>query len=297
MKSRFLLVALVALLLTACGSSGASPPDIVFVSSRDGAYQLYAMSADGKHQRRLTQEKGDPSSPRGLFFQIEPAWSPDGRLIAFSSRRDGPSHIFVMRADGAGIRRLTDTKGNDANPTWSPSGSRIAFDRNGHLFVMNADGTGARRVGRDPATQTDPAWSPDGHWLAYVRKAVGTTVREIWLAHPDGSGDRKLAGLGTVSESPAWSPDSRRIAFASNAGSTVSDIYEVGLNGKRPRRLTVSDGAFEPDWSPKGNNVVFWSNGAILVTHVGDGQEPLTNGKGNDSSPVWRPVQPASGSG
>src|SRR5438045_1928309 len=89
------------LLVGGCGSSGQAPLDLVFVSTRDGDYALFGVAANGKHERRLTKEKGDPSTPAGLFFQIEPAWSPDGQLIAFASRRDGRSHIYVMRPDGS----------------------------------------------------------------------------------------------------------------------------------------------------------------------------------------------------
>jgi Tol biopolymer transport system component len=286
------LAAVAVLLVTGCGSSPSPRPDIVFVSSRDGDYALYGMNAGGSRQKRLTHEQGDSSTPEGLFFQVEPSWSPDGSKIAFSSKRDGPSHIFVMRADGSKTRRLTDTKLDDGNPSWSPNGASIAFDRGGDLFVMSADGTAARRVVNDQALETDPDWSPDGRWLVYVRKVGGTTIRELWLVHPDGTRRRKLVRLGVSSESPAWSPDGRRIAFSSDAGGAATDIYEVGLNGKAPRRITISGGtgAFEPDWSPDGKSVAYWREGSIYVLDVGGGQEQLTNGEGNDSSPMWRPA-------
>src|SRR5262245_31077837 len=87
--------------LSGCGSSKRPRPDMVFVSSRSGVYAIYAMNADGGRQRRLSHtEPGKSSSPDDLFFQIQPAWSPDGGSIAFSSKRTGTSQIYVMRAGG-----------------------------------------------------------------------------------------------------------------------------------------------------------------------------------------------------
>src|SRR6266545_8347032 len=105
-----LLVAFAALLVAGCGgSSPKGPPDLLFVSTRDGDYAIFGADAEGKHVRRLTKERGDPSNPDGLFFQVDPTWSPDGQQIAFASHRDGTSRIYVMKADGSGTRRLTNS--------------------------------------------------------------------------------------------------------------------------------------------------------------------------------------------
>ena len=131
-----------ALLLAACGGSDDSDPDLLFVSTRDGDYAIYSMSASGDDQQRLTDTEVDPSTPQGLLFQTEPAWSPDGSTIAFASKRSGNSDLYAMDADGSGTRPLTKTKEDDAQPDWSPDGERIVFSRGSptRLFVMNADG-------------------------------------------------------------------------------------------------------------------------------------------------------------
>ena len=102
------LVAIVTVIAGAgCGGSEEARPDLAFVSTRDGDYAIFEMNADGGAQHRLTPREVDASSPARLFFQIEPAWSPDGSRIAFSSRRSGTFDLYVMNADGTGTERLT----------------------------------------------------------------------------------------------------------------------------------------------------------------------------------------------
>ncbi len=288
----------VALTLSAfgCGGSSAPRPDLVFVSTRDGDYAIFEMNADGGSQRRLTDERGDDSSPRKLFFQIEPAWSPDAEKIAFASRRAGTFDIFVMNADGTGSQRVTTTDEDDSHPTWSPDGRRIAFARNrpGDIYVANADGSAARRISDPEAEEFEPAWSPDGGWIAYVRREAGTTERELWLVRPDGSRPRQITSLRARSVSPAWSSDSKRLAFASNVRGPLYDLFVLTVGEKGVRRLTRSGpDAFEPAWSPDGASVGFTQNGAIHTVDL-DGQvEKLTDPDDNDSFPAWNPRPPA----
>jgi len=102
---------------------------------------IYVMNADGSGKRNLTHD---------ALQNAEPVWSPDGRRIAFVSRRDGKAEIYVMNADGSGKRNLTRNPAKDVSPSWSPDGRKIAFvsDRDGRLeaHVMNADGSGQRSL-------------------------------------------------------------------------------------------------------------------------------------------------------
>jgi TolB protein len=289
-----LLAAGAALLLASCGGSNGSDPDLVFVSSRDGEYAIYGMSAGGGDQRRLTPADIDPSTPQGLLFQTEPAWSPDGGTIAFVSKRSGSSDLYAMNADGTETRRLTSSKDDDAQPSWSADGKRIAFVRGtpGRLFVMAADGTGAHRVTDGLAEETEPEWSPDGRWIAYSHRDPGTSIRELWLVRPDGSQPHRLTKLGGVALGPSWSPDSKRIVFSANVDERGYDLHTIGADGKGERLLTSSEDAFEPSWSPDGKTIAFSQGGAIALLDIADGeQRTLSDPDDNDSSPTWKPEQ------
>jgi TolB protein len=257
------------------------------------------MDADGSHQHRLTPDRGKNSSASRLYYQLDPAWSPNGHLIGFASWRDGPSHIYVVDSNGKHTRRLTSSSQPDSHPTWSPDAKRIAFVRGktGAIEIMNSDGTDVRRVtsGLGSGSAGDPAWSPDGRWIAYDLKASGATTSDVWLMHPDGSDGHRLTPVGANSISPTWSPDSQKIAFSSDAGGSMLSIYEIGVSGHGLELVVRPDrDAIEPAWSPDGKLIAFSSDGAIVVVPVGPGTEQvITNPKDNDSSPAWNPVQPA----
>jgi TolB protein len=285
-------VVLVSLLAVAgCGVSAPPRAELLFVSSRDGDYAIYGVGADGGREFRLTKGKGDPSTPKGLFFAVEPAWASNGRLIAFASRRDGRSHVYVMRADGTEMQRITSGKSDDDAPVWAPNRRRIAFSRERELYTVASSGGPVRRLGGGLGGEaSNPAWSPDGTLIAYDYRRPGFGTREIWVVGADGGDPRPLTKLGATSTLPAWSPDGRRLAFQSNLRGGHFEIYTIGRDGRGLRRETRSSiDTIDPAWSPDGKEIAFSRDGAIWTVDRTRRVRKVTSGE-NDSNPVWRPA-------
>ena len=269
--------------------SAAAKGRIVFTSDRDGNAEIYVMKADGSGQTRLTNNQA---------IDFEPAWSPSGAKIAFTSMgRDGENiDIYVMNADGSGQTHLTNNASYDAEPAWSPDGARIAFasDRDGNteIYVMNADGSGQTRLTDNTGWDLTPAWSPDGTKIAFASDRDGNT--EIYLMNSDGSGQTRLSNNPTGNDySPAWSPDGTKIVFVSNRDDNI-EIYVMNADGRGQIRLT-NDWADDdyPAWSPDGTKIAFASgrDGTTQQIYVmnadGSGQTRLTTNSAQDSEPDW----------
>ena len=198
------------------------------------------------------EEPPQPSQGLPLTYgrETHATWSPDRLWVAFESRAGGGADIYRTRPDGSGSERLTDAPGVDADPAWSPDGSRIAFvsDRDGdglRLHLMDPDGGNVRRVPfRTGTAHADPAWAPDGRRLVVVATVDGAD----WLYVVDA--DSGASGrLGTGAQ-PAWSPDGARVYYAER-----DSIFWRPTDGGLRRYLLADARAPEP--GPDGRRLAF----------------------------------------
>lgn len=241
---------------------------------------------------------GDAVSPSGHPFQVtradswegEPALSPDGGRIAYSSNESGNLQIYVVDVHGGNPLRLTNDKASDDEPAWFPDGSTVAFasDRGGEQGIWK---TG--QLGGDPmpliANATHPAISPDGKQVAFSRRTDGGKLRIGVAPASDSSGVRMLTadadGLWDH-EYPAWSPDGRMICYTSRHG-----LWLVPSAGGKARPLTPgSDRDFDPAWSPDGRHIHFASyrEGTVALWRVnasGGNPERITLGTASEVHP------------
>jgi TolB protein len=249
-----------------------------------GVKEIYISDYDGENQRRVTTQRS---------LNINPAWSPDARSIAYTSYRHGPPAIFVSNIYQGTLEEVTKGPGESWLPAWSPDGTRLCFtstrDGNAELYVVNRDGSNLRRLTNHPGIDTTPTWSPLGTQIAFTSDRTGTP--QIYIIGADGLGLRKITSEA-YADRPTWSPAPyNEIAYAARTG-PGNDIKVLDLATSQVRQLTFGEGTNEsPAWAPNGRHLAFTSTRAgktqvFIIARDGKDLKQITR-TGNNYQPNW----------
>lgn len=192
-----------------------------------------------------------------------PAWSPDGRSVVFVSTDSGDHEIFTLSLDTGELAQMTNVPGRDAHPSFSPDGTRIAFQSprgtgDTHLYLMTSSGADVRQLTRLPGFSGMPVWSPDGERLAFQWRPEKTGAKWQLMTANLADGSTTSITNGSANDQVVnWSPDGRRLVFHSDRTGR-NQIY-TWHDGVVTRLAETPYEDKSATWSPDGRDIAFVS--------------------------------------
>jgi Tol biopolymer transport system component len=249
------LLCSVALILTAVYCEAADRVAFLRIGPTDAT--LYIANADGTGERAVTQ----PGSMGSVNYN--PAWSPKGDWIAFTSEKEGSADLFRVHPDGSGLERLTDDPAFDDQAAFYPDEKQIVFVSTraagfADLWILDLATHKARPLTSGRGGDFRPAWSPDGKWIAFssdresdAPPAKGRWERlhllDIFVMRPDGTGLKRVTEHGGACGTPKWMPDSKSVvAYCMSAQESWSNRSGSGEGDDRLVKIDISSGAATP---------------------------------------------------
>jgi TolB protein len=270
------------------GIKGVFATRIAFVKRSGRRFQLIVSDADGAPET----EREALTSPDPI---ISPAWSPNGREVAYVSFETQKAVVWVQEVATGTRRKVADFRGSNSAPAWSPDGNTLAvtLSREGvsQLYLMGRDGANVRRITQTSAIDTEPVFTPDGRSLYFVSDRGGSP--QIYrMAATGGSAERVSFG-GSYNISPAISPDGQVLAYITRNGSSFR-LMAMQVSGGNPQALTDTNDDESPSFAPNGRLIIYATRSQgrdVLMTTTLDGKiktRLLSSGL-DVREPVWGP--------
>jgi Tol biopolymer transport system component/tRNA A-37 threonylcarbamoyl transferase component Bud32 len=277
--------------------------------SPDGKSPAFSETIPGQEVLRIsllsveTLESRPVTSPPPSVFRgdLSPAFSPDGRTLAF--RRafvPGAEEICLVPVTGGEPRRLTYDNVHIFGLTWTLDGAHLIYSsgRGGTagLWKVSVSGGEPEQLPMGRENAFDPTLSRDGRRLAYIQESGDTNIWRFEVPRAPGRAKppTKLIASTELEQSQQFSPDGKRIVFASDRSGKGSEIWVCDSDGSKPVQLTNFGGpmAGTPRWSPDGRQVVFDCNAGgnenvYVVSVEGGPPRRLTSEKSQDTVPSW----------
>ncbi|MEE4264660.1 MAG: Tol-Pal system beta propeller repeat protein TolB [Desulfobacteraceae bacterium] len=266
------------------GHPGVFGSKIAFVSSGSGNKEIYSCEFDGYNPQQVT---------RNHSISLFPAWSADGRYLAYTSYKNGKPDIFIKN-----LAEMQETsinqKGLNITPAWVPGkfelAATLSFSGDQEIYLLTGSGKVIKRLTSIRGIDVSPTWSPDGKKFAFVSNRAGSP--QIYVKDLASEKVRRLTYEGNYNTQPSWSPQGDKIAYASVVEGR-RNIVVMGLDGQEPLQLTNESGDNEaPSWSPDGSLIVFSSNREgpfriYVMTAFGTDQRRLLVMTGEQTNPKW----------
>lgn len=268
------------------GNRGFFNSEIAFISTGSGNKEVYISDFDGYNPRQVTDTKS---------ITISPAWSSDGKWIAYTSYVNGNPDLYIKNLKekrGAVIAK----KGINTTPSWVPGkfelAATLSFSGDPEIYLLTGTGKIIKRLTYTWGIDVSPTWSPDGKKMAFVSKRSGTP--QIYIKNIESGRAERLTFIGHYNTQPSWSPQGDKIAYSS-IDKGRGNIWVIGIDGNDPIQLTSDEGDSEsPTWSPDGSLIAFSStregpSKIYVMTAYGTDHRRLLTLPGKQTEPKWSP--------
>ncbi len=270
------------------GQKGVFSTRIAYVTKGAGRFTLRIADADGEGGQ-VALNSAEPI--------ISPAWSADGRELAYVSFESQKAVVYVQDVSTGKRRSVANFRGSNSAPAWSPDGQTLAVtlsrDGGSQIYLIGRNGDNLRRLTQSTGIDTEPTFSPDGKTVYFVSDRGGSP--QIYRIPAAGGGVERLTFTGSYNISPAISPDGRTMAYIARTGNQFKLVVQE-LGGGAPQSISDTVDDESPSFAPNGRLIVYASRSQgrdVLMTTTLDGKirARLASSNLDVREPVWGPYR------